>query len=82
VFAFNNSHEVVTQAQRLDFYGYPPDYLSGYRERVMVVTAAAVQAAARERLQPEAMTLVLVGSEKDFAAPAASLGLPVEPILP
>lgn len=82
VFAFNNSHEVVTQAQRLDFYGYPADYLSGYRDRVMAVTAAKVQAAARERLQPEAMTLVLVGSAKDFAAPAASLGLPVEAILP
>jgi zinc protease len=82
VFAFNDSHEVVSQALRLDFYGYPPDYLSGYRARVAAVTPAAVQQAARDRLHPEKMTLVLVGREKDFAAPAATLGLPVEPILP
>ncbi|OGR29552.1 MAG: hypothetical protein A2091_13225 [Desulfuromonadales bacterium GWD2_61_12] len=81
VFAFNNSHEVVTQAQRLDFYGYPADYLSGFRERVMAVTATTVLAAARERLQPEAMTLVVVGRAKDFAAPATTLGLPVEAIV-
>jgi zinc protease len=82
VFAFADSHEVAAQAMRLDFYGYPPDYLSGFRDRVAAVDAAAVQQAARDRLHPERMTLVLVGDERTFAAPAASLGLPVETVAP
>jgi zinc protease len=82
VFAFTDSHEVLTQAMRLDFYGYRSDYLSGFRDRVAAVDVAAVQQAARDHLQPESMTLVLVGDEKGFSAPAASLGLPVETVTP
>lgn len=78
VFSFTDPHEVVTQAMRLDFYDYPADYLQSYRDKIEALTIADVQKAARERLHPEQMTIVLVGDEARFDAPVASLGLPIE----
>lgn len=78
VFAFTDTHEVVTQQLRLDYYGYPADYLQRYRDQVAAVTAEQVQQAARERLDPARQTIVLVGDPRHFDAPPESLGLPVE----
>lgn len=80
VFAFTDSHEVVSQLLRLDFYDYPPGYLETYRDRVAAVTAGDVLRAARKRLHPERQTLVLVGDASAFDADPADLGLPVKPI--
>lgn len=80
VFAFTDSHEVVTQQLRLDYYGYPADYLQRYREQVAAVTVEQVQQAARERLDPGRQTIVLVGDPRHFDAPPESLGLPVETV--
>jgi len=81
VFAFTDSHEVVTQLMRLAFYDYPPDYLESYRDRVAAVSAEDVLRAARERLHPERQVIVLVGDEAAFDAPPADLALPVSAIL-
>lgn len=80
VFAFTDSHEVVSQLLRLAFYDYPPGYLETYRDRVAAVTAGDVLAAARKRLHPDRQTLVLVGDASAFDADPAELGLPVKPI--
>jgi zinc protease len=80
VFAFTDSHDIVTQTMRLDFYGYPPDYLETYRDRIAAVTAKDVLSAARKYLHPERQNIVLVGNESRFEAPPAALGLPVEKV--
>lgn len=80
VFGFTDSHEVVSQLLRLDFYDYPPGYLETYRERVAAVTAEDVLAAARERLHPDRQKVILVGDVNAFDAAPADLGLPVTPI--
>lgn len=80
VFAFTDSHEVVSQVLRLEFYGYPPDYLETFREKVAAVTAEDVLRAARDRLHPERQTIVLVGEKAAIAAAPAALGLPAQPI--
>ncbi len=82
VFAFTDSHEVVSQQLRLDFYGYPSDYLQGYRDRVASVTTAEVLQAARDHLHPERQAVVLVGRVSDFDEAPADLGLPVETVAP
>ena len=78
VFAFTDTHEVVTQQLRLDYYGYPADYLQRYQAEVAAVTLEQVQQAARERLDPARQTIVLVGNPRQFDSPPESLGLPVE----
>lgn len=80
VFAFDDSHEIVSQTMRLAFYGYPDDYLVGYRERLATVTAGDVLAAARRHLHPEAQTVVLVGDPERPAELAAQLGLPLKKV--
>lgn len=78
VFAFADSHEVVSQTMRLVFYGYSEDYLSRYRERLAAVTADGVLAAARRHLHPEALTVVLVGDPDRPEDLAERLGLPLK----
>lgn len=78
VFSFTSPHEVVTQAMRLDFYDYPDDYLESYRAKVDALTLADIQLAAREHLQPEKMSIILIGNEQQFEAPLTKLGRPLE----
>ncbi|MBN1140325.1 MAG: insulinase family protein [Deltaproteobacteria bacterium] len=77
VFAFEDSHAVVSRAARLDFYGYPEDYLRSYRDHVAAVTAQGVLDAARRRLDPRGFSIVLVGKPEGFDAAPETLGLPV-----
>ncbi|HKK01833.1 MAG TPA: pitrilysin family protein, partial [Desulfuromonadales bacterium] len=78
VFAFAESRMVTNLAMRLDFYGYPSDYLQRYRDRIEAVTAADVQRVARSYLHPDRQTFVLVGDPEKFDANPATLGLPVK----
>ncbi len=79
VFAFNNSHSIVTRKQRLDFYDYPPDYMQSYRQKIADVTTEDVQRVAKKYLRPDQLQIVLVGRRNDFEQdPAAALGMPVE----
>ncbi len=80
VFAFDDTHKVVTRKMRLDFYNYPEGYLETYRDRVAAVTIDDVTRVAQKYLNPERQNLVLVGSKKAFAAEFGSLGLPVREI--
>jgi zinc protease len=80
VFAFEDSHEIVTRAMRLDFYHYPADYLTKYRERLAAVTADDVLAAARRHLHPEQQTVVLVGAPPRPQDIAARLGLALKEV--
>ena len=78
VFSFTNPHEVVTQAMRLDFYDYPDDYLESYRDKVEALSLTDIQQAAQEHLQPERLSIVLIGNEQGFEAPLTTLGFPLE----
>ncbi len=77
IFGFTNTHDVVTQQMRLDFYDYPSDFLQSYREKVAAVTVEEVQRVARRHLDPQRMTIVLVGDAASFDGDPAELGLPV-----
>jgi zinc protease len=78
VFSFADPHAVVVQRLQLDFYGYPPDYLARYRERIAAVTAADVQRLARAYLRPERQQVIVVGAPDETAGSLESLGLPVK----
>lgn len=77
VFAFAEPHEVVSQAMRLDFYGYEGDFLQRYRDRLAAVTTDDVLATARRHVQWDGQTIVLVGEQTGTVQPAERFGLPV-----
>ncbi len=80
VFAFTDSHSVVSRKMRLDFYDYPPDYLETYQEKLSAVTIADVQRVARTYLKPELLQIVLVGNSQDYLEDLKSLSLPLQTV--
>lgn len=53
--------DLASQLGQLAVYGLPADYYDHYVSRIEEVTADQVLRAARDRLQPEQMTVVVVG---------------------
>ncbi len=80
VFAFTDSHDVLTQTMRLDYFDYPEGYLEKYRAQVAAVTAEDVLRVARKYLHPGRQTVILVGNPAAFDEDPAALGLPVEKV--
>lgn len=78
VFAFNDTHAVVSRKLRLGFYAYPERYLETYREKIAAVTVADVQRVAQQYLRPEQLQIVLVGTTADFDKDVEAFGLPLE----
>ncbi|KAB0671446.1 insulinase family protein [Oryzomonas sagensis] len=74
MFGFTSPASIVTQRARLEFYGYAPGYLEGYRDNIARVTKEEVLAAARRHLRPEAFKLVVVGDAAKFDKPLTALG--------
>jgi zinc protease len=77
IFSFADAHAVVVQRMQLDFYNYPPDYLTRYRERIAAVGAEDVQRVANQYLRPERQQVVIVGAPDESKATLESFGLPV-----
>jgi zinc protease len=80
VFAFNDTHSIVSRKVRLDFFDYPEGFLETYREKLAAVTVEDVQRVAREYLQPEQLQIVLVGNKNAFVDDLPSFGMPVEEV--
>ena len=74
LFGFTTPGSIVTQQARLEFYGYQPDYLDRYRERIAAVTREDLLRAARKHLHPDSFKLVVVGDQRAFDKPLATFG--------
>ena len=74
LFGFTSPSSIVTQKMRLELYGYQPDYLEKYRERIGAVTREDVLGAAKRHLHPDSLKIVVVGDETGFDKPLSELG--------
>jgi predicted Zn-dependent peptidase len=74
MFGFTSPASIVTQRARLEFFGYPADYLEKYRDNIARVTKEEVLAAAKRHLRPEAFKVVVVGDSAKFDGQLSSLG--------
>lgn len=81
VFAFTDSHDVLTQQLRLDFFDYPPGYLQTYREKITAISREDILRVAQKHLLPKEMVIVLVGQPDQYEAAAENLQRPIK-ILP
>jgi zinc protease len=80
IFAFENSHSIVSRKVRLDYYDYPKDYLETYRQKLAAVTVADVQRVAHKYLHPDLLQIVLVGNSQTYRNDIEKLGFPVESV--
>jgi predicted Zn-dependent peptidase len=74
VFVFDRPSKILAQRITLEYYGMPLDFLETYRDKAMAVTAEDVRQAARRRLKPEGLKIVVVGAQKDFDRPLGEFG--------
>ncbi|HUF78071.1 MAG TPA: pitrilysin family protein [Thermoanaerobaculia bacterium] len=61
VFRIDSPRGVLEQQLTFEYFGYPLDWLSSYRDRIEAVTAEEVRQAASRHLHPDAFSIVVVG---------------------
>ena len=66
VFEVDSPGEVLGELLTLESYGYPPDRLDAFRERIDAVPVGEVRRAAREHLRPDRFAIVVVGPKADL----------------
>jgi zinc protease len=84
VFRRDSKRKILNERMNLEFYGYPADFYDRYRAAVENVTADDVVRVARKYVQPDQLSVLVVGKEKDFDKPLSSLGsvTPVDITIP
>lgn len=74
VFQFDSKSKVINRLLNYDFYGLPADFNVRLKDRIEQSTPEAVTAAAKNRLHPDALQILVVGKGKDFDVPLPDLG--------
>jgi zinc protease len=62
LFRYDTKDKVLAERVRLEFYGYPADYLETYKAAVDKVTLDDLNAVAKRYIHPEKMALLVVGN--------------------
>ncbi|MGB7266332.1 MAG: insulinase family protein, partial [Terracidiphilus sp.] len=61
LFRYDTKDKILDERERLEFYGYPADYLETYKSGLEKVTLADVTAAARKYIHPGKLAILVVG---------------------
>ncbi len=74
IFRYDSKDKILAEKMLYEFYGYPPDFMEKYRERIERVTAADVERVAQKYVHRDRVALLVVGNQKDFDQPLSTLG--------
>jgi zinc protease len=74
VFAFDGQFSILPRLAEYQYFNLPGDYTQQHQAALESVTRADVLRVARERLDPERMTTVVVANPTGFATPLDALG--------
>ncbi len=74
VFRFDSSIKIANERMRLEYWGYPDDYLETYLDRIQAVTAEDVQRVAREHIDLDNLVILVVGNEEEMGDQLDHLG--------
>jgi hypothetical protein len=77
-FEFDSTAEIVNRMITYEYFGYPRDYLQRYRDNIEKVTRADVARVAGKYLDTSRLAVLVLGKQKDFEQPVATLGKVVE----
>ncbi len=81
LFRYDTRDKVLAERERLEFYGYPADYLETYKAALEKVTLADVTAAAKKYIHPDKLAVLVVGNGPEIKPGLDELNLgPVHPI--
>ena len=72
---------MLEEREKLEFYGYPADYLETYKAAIEKVTIADVAVVAKRYIHPEKLAVLVVGNESQIKPGLDNLNMgPVKPI--
>jgi zinc protease len=81
LFRYDTKDKILGERVRLEFYGYPADYLETYKAAIEKVTLADLTAAAKKYIHPDKLAILVVGNGPEIKPGLDQLNLgPVEPI--
>ena len=69
---------MLAERERLEFYGYPADYLETYKAALEKVTLADLTAAAKKYIHPDKLAVLVVGNGPEIkpGLDALNMGAP------
>jgi len=62
LFDYDTKDKILDESEKLEFYGYPADYLETYHAALEKVTLADLAAAAKKYIHPEKLAVLVVGN--------------------
>lgn len=81
LFRYDTRDKVLAERVRLEFYGYPADYLETYKAALEGVTLADVTRVAKKYVQPDKLAVLVVGNQSEITPALTALDMgPVHPI--
>ena len=80
IFSFDTRSKLISRQLVLDFHGYPKGYLQQYEKALQEVTRADVLRVGKQYVDPEKLTIVLVGNPQSFSESLTKLGAQVNTI--
>lgn len=80
VFNFENPSQTLSRLMRYEYFGYPPDFLFQYQQKVKATTAEDVLRVAQKYLHPDRFVTLVVGNDKEIQPPLTRLGDSVETV--
>jgi zinc protease len=81
LFRYDTREKVLAERVRLEFYGYPADYLETYRAALEKVTVADLNAVAKKYIHPGNLAILVVGNGPEIKPSLEGLKLgPVQTV--
>ena len=66
LFRYDTKGKVLAERVRLEFYGYPPDYLETYKTALEKVSVADLNSAAKKYIHPDKYAVLVVGNKSEI----------------
>jgi zinc protease len=66
LFEYDTRDKVLAEREKLEFYGYPADYLETYKAAIEKVTITDLTAAAKKYIHPEKLAVLVVGNSSEI----------------
>ena len=66
LFRYDTRAKVLAEQERLEYYGYPANYLETYQEALKSVTLADLNAVAKKYIHPDKLAVLVVGNGSEI----------------
>jgi len=81
LFRYDTREKVLAESERLEFYGYPANYLETYKAALEKVTLDDLSTVAKKYVHPDKLAVLVVGNGPEIKPGVDELGMgPVHPI--